>query len=103
VDDLGPRLRPQTNSVHRDKKRFELEWVLPLEPGLLTHVCLVALERCPPETIAVGQGGDEADVLLDLWTTLCDHHDCADAAAHVAAAYCRRTGRQPEVAERVDE
>jgi hypothetical protein len=38
VDDLGPRLRQLTKPAQLDKKRFELEWVLPLEPGLSTDV-----------------------------------------------------------------
>jgi hypothetical protein len=72
-----------------------LEWVLPLEPGLSTHVTLFDLECFPPHALAVGEGGDEADALLDLWTTLRDRKDSADALAHVADAYFRRTGRLP--------
>jgi hypothetical protein len=75
---------------------FKLEWILPLELGLSTHVTLFDLECDPPHALAAGQGGDEADALLDLWTTLTDQHDSPGAVAHVAEAYHRRTGRQPE-------
>jgi hypothetical protein len=96
MEDLGPRLRRLTKPAHLDKKRFELEWVLPLEPGLSTHVRLFDLECFPPRALGAGEGGDEADALQELWTTLTAHHDSADAVAYVAEAYCRRTGRQPE-------
>jgi len=39
---------------------------------------------------------DEAEALLDLWTTLTDHHEAPDAVAYVADAYLRRAGRQPQ-------
>ena len=45
VDDLGPRLRHLTKPAQLDKPRFQLEWVLPLEPGLSTHVTLYDLEQ----------------------------------------------------------
>ena len=99
MDDLGPRLRHLTKPAQLDKKRFELEWVLPLEPGLSTHVRLFDLECFPPHALAAGEGGDEADALLDLWTTLTARHDSADAVAYVAEAYHSRTGRQPELNE----
>jgi hypothetical protein len=66
----GPRISQLTKLSQEDKKRFELEWVLPLEPGLATHVTLCDLERFPPEAVAGGQGADEAEALLDLWTIL---------------------------------
>jgi hypothetical protein len=40
----GPRIRQLTKLSQQDKKRFELEWVLPLEPGLQTHVMLTTLK-----------------------------------------------------------
>jgi hypothetical protein len=73
-----------------------LEWALPPEPGLSTHVTLFDLECRPPHALAAGECGDEADALQELWTTLTDHHDSVDAVAYVADAYYRRTGRQPE-------
>jgi hypothetical protein len=83
------------------RARFELEWVLPLEPGLLTHVTLFDEERTAPFPLAVGvmtvgHGADEADTLLDLWTRLVRRGEPSEAIAFVAAAYRRRTGREPE-------
>ena len=101
MDDLGPPLRELTKPVQLDDKRFELEWILPLEPGLSTHVTLFDLQCFPPHPVAAGEGADEADSLLELWTTLSGQDDSADAIAYVAHAYSRRTGRQPERAESV--
>ena len=70
MDDYGPRLRHLTKPAQLDQKRFVLEWIVPLEPGLSTHVALYDLECDPPHAVAVGDGGDEAEALLDLWTTL---------------------------------
>jgi len=71
VDDLGPRLRHLTKPAQLDKPRFELQWALPLEPGLSTHVTLFDLECFPPHAIAAEEGADEPDALLALWTMLC--------------------------------
>jgi hypothetical protein len=96
VDDLGPHLRHLTKPAQLDKPRFRLQWALPLEPGLSTHVALFDLECFPPHPIAAGEGADEADALLTLWTTLFAGHNSADAMACVAEAYSRRTGRVPQ-------
>ena len=96
MDDYGPRLRHLTKPARLDKKRFVLEWIVPLEPGLATHVALYDLECEPPHAAAVGDGGDEAEALLDLWTTLNDPSHSAETVSYVAAAYRGRTGRQPE-------
>ena len=96
MDTRGPGTRHRTQPAQLDKKRFDLEWAIPLEPGLSTHVALYDLASVPPHPIAVGQGGDEAEALLDLWNTIRDHHESADATAFVVAAYEKRTGRQPE-------
>ena len=96
MDERGSTISLRTKLAQLDKKRFELEWVLPLEPGLSTHVTLFDLECFPPHAVAAGEGGDEADALLDLWTTLGDRNDSADALTHVADAYHKRTGRQPQ-------
>jgi hypothetical protein len=96
MDARGPTISLRTKPTQLDKKRFELEWVLPLEPGLSTHVTLFDLECYPPHAFATGEGGDEADELQDLWTMLTDHHDSVDAVAFVAEAYYRRTGRWPD-------
>ena len=76
--------------------RFSLEWVLPQELGLLTHVTLFDEERAPHHIVASGHGADEAETLLDLWTTLSDLREPEEALAVVAAAYTRRTGKAPE-------
>ena len=68
----------------------------------MTHVTLFDEERKVPYhalavgVMAVGHGADEADTLLDLWTTLVDRDEPTEAIAFVAAAYRRRTGREPE-------
>jgi hypothetical protein len=95
MDDLGPRRRQPTSPTQLDKKRFELEWILPLEPGLSTHVTLFDLECHPPHAFATGEGADEADALLDLWTKLTARSEPAEAIAIVAEAHRRRTGLQP--------
>ena len=99
MDDLGPRLRHLTKPAQLDKPRFQLEWVLPLEPGLFTHVTLFDMECFPPHAIAAGETADEADALLVLWTTLTGHEHSADAMAHGAEAYRRRTGQLPQPVE----
>jgi hypothetical protein len=78
--------------------RFELEWILPQEPGLMTHVALIDETSVAPHSVrAIGRGADEAEALLDLWMTLLNGAEPAEATAFVAAAYTRRTGREPEV------
>jgi hypothetical protein len=37
--------------------------VLPLEPGLETHVTLYDPKRCPSEVVAGGHGADETEAL----------------------------------------
>jgi hypothetical protein len=77
--------------------RFRLEWIVPLEPGLLTHVMLFDQTNSTHSPLASGHGGDEADALLDLWTTLIERNGSSiDAISFVADAYMRRTGRMPE-------
>lgn len=44
MDDRGPRISLQTKPAQLDKPRFQLEWILPLEPGLSTHVRLFDLQ-----------------------------------------------------------
>jgi len=99
VDDLGPRLRHLTKPAQLDKPRFQLQWALPLEPGLSTHVTIFDVECFPPHALAAGEGADEADALFALWTTLSGQHYSAGAMAYVAEAYARRTRRLPQPAE----
>ena len=96
MDVLGPRLRHVAKPAQLDRPRFQLEWVLPLEPGLSTHVRRFDMECFPPYAVAAREGPDEPDALLALWTALNRQHDSADAMAVVAEAYSRRTGRFPE-------
>ena len=37
MDERGPTISLRTQLAQLDKKRFDLEWHLPLEPGLSTH------------------------------------------------------------------
>jgi hypothetical protein len=76
-------------------KRFAFKWLVPREPGLMTHVMLLDSERPAPHSLAVGHGADEAQALLHLWTMLIDHHEPAEAIEYVAVAYERRTGKAP--------
>lgn len=83
-------------------KRFEIEWHLPLEPGLPTHAALFDLQAPAPELIADAEGGDEAETLLILWMTMMDSGAPPEAIAFVAGTYFRRTGHQPERTDSVN-
>jgi hypothetical protein len=96
LDYRGPRISLQTKPAQLDKKSFHLEWHLPLEPDLPTPGALFDLRTTFPELIAESEGGDEAETLLNLWTTLTDSSASADAIAFVADAYYRRTGDSRE-------
>jgi len=48
---------------------------------------VVRSEVRSPHAVARRQGGDEAEALLDLWTTLTDRVESADAITFVAQAY----------------
>lgn len=49
MNERGPGMRHLTKPAQLDKKRFDLEWILPLEPELPTAVALHDLE-CDPRT-----------------------------------------------------
>jgi hypothetical protein len=70
MDERGPGPRHLTQPAQLDKKRFHLEWHLPLEPGLPTHVALFDLQAPVPELLAESDGGDEAETLVNLWMTI---------------------------------
>jgi hypothetical protein len=89
MDERGPWTGHLIKPAQLDKKRFDLEWILPLEPGLSTHVTLYGLQCDRPHRVAVGHGGDEAEALLDLWTTLTDRNESADAIAFVTTGGTR--------------
>lgn len=96
MEDHGPRLRQLTQPAQLGTRRFVLEWALPLEPGLETHVTLYDLAGAAPHTVAASQGPDEADTLLALWTILTtDHAYATEAIEYVAEVYASRTGRRP--------
>jgi hypothetical protein len=99
MENRAPGTRHLTMPAQLGRKRFDLEWIVPLEPALLTHVAVYDLECVPPHAIADGQGGDEAEALLDLWWALSDRDESADAITFITDAYRRRTGRQPERAD----
>jgi hypothetical protein len=82
MDERGPRMRHLTKPAQFDKKRFDLEWIVALEPGLSTHVTLYDRQCDPPHAVAVGEGGDETEALQDLWMKLNDQRDSADAVAY---------------------
>src|SRR5262245_59427401 len=94
MNERGPWTGHLTKPMQREKKCFELEWILPTEVGLPTGVTLFDLNCAPPHAVAMGQGADEAEALLDLWTTLTKRAESADAIALVADAYYKRTGQQ---------
>jgi len=86
-------------AMSEETPRFTLEWLIPQELGLETHAVLYDAERHHDHVLAMGHGGDEADALLDLWTTLVDHKAPQEAIAHVAWAFTKRTGRAPDRVE----
>jgi hypothetical protein len=72
--------------------RFELEWILPQELELMTHVALIDEASIAPHSVrAIGHGADEAEALLDLWMTLMRGAESRESIAFVATAYRRRT------------
>jgi hypothetical protein len=97
--DESQRLRQLTKlerrGVEPDPPRFALEWALPLEPGLQTHVTLSGSQRVPPEIVARGHGADEVEALRDLWRNLTKRDAPNEALTVVGEAYLRRTGRSP--------
>ena len=96
MDEPVPRISLRTKPAQLDKKRFHLEWHLPLEPGLPTHAALFDLQTPTPELIGESEGGDEAETLLRLWMMIADGSAPAEAVAFVAEAYFRRTESAPE-------
>ena len=70
--------------------RFSMQWAMPLEPGLPTHVSLVDHARDHQEWR--GEGADETDAPAALWTTM--HGNAPrEALSYAAVAITRRTGR----------
>ena len=77
------------------ERQFELEWDRPFLPEGKTHVSLFDGPKAPPYVVASGHGAGDADALFDLWTTLIDRGESAEAIAFVAEEYRDLTGRTP--------
>lgn len=60
---------PQVAAMTEQAGRFALEWLMPLEVGLLTHVALHDREGATDDAEPMGQSPDEAEALLHLWMT----------------------------------
>ena len=71
--------------------RFALEWLVPNQPELFTHVMLLDKERPAPYVVTAGHGGDRLQALRNLWSTLIEHHAIAEAIDFVATEYARRS------------
>ena len=97
MDDRGPRISLQRKPAQLDKKRFHLEWHLPLEPGLPTHAALFDLQGASAELMAESEGGDEAETLLKLWTTLTERKASAEATAFLAELSIHRGGIRSKI------
>jgi hypothetical protein len=74
--------------------RFDLEWIVPVEPGLATHVRLFDPDVGSEFPLAVGHGADEVDALMHLWIALVAGRE-HDAANFVASAYAKGVGHLP--------
>jgi hypothetical protein len=75
--------------------RFALQWLVPRQPELLTHVILLDKERPAPYVVMAGHGGDRLQALRNLWSMLIKHDAVAEAIDYVAAEYARRSGEAP--------
>ena len=75
--------------------RFAVEWLVPGQPGRLTHVTLLDRDRPAPYTLAVGHGTDRVHALRNLWETLKEVDAAPEAVGYVAAEYTRRVGKDP--------
>lgn len=74
-------------------------WAMPLEPGLPTHVRLIDHARDHQEWN--GEGADEIDALMALWTAI-PGDATPEALGYAAAAISQRTGRPwPPLQERL--
>lgn len=75
--------------------RFALQWLVPGQPELWTHVMLLDKERPAPYVVTAGHGRDRLQALRNLWSTLIEHDAVAEAVDFVAAEYARRSGEAP--------
>ena len=77
------------------ERQFALEWDRPFLPEGKTHVSLFDGPKAPPYVVASGHGTGDADALFDLWATLIDRNESAEAIAFVAEEYQAVTGKPP--------
>ncbi len=75
--------------------RFALQWLVPGDPGLLTHVMLLDKERPAPYVVTAGHGADKVQALHNLWSTLIEIHALPEVIGYLAVEYTRRTGKAP--------
>jgi hypothetical protein len=75
--------------------RFALQWLVPRQAARLTHVMLLDRARPAPFTLAAGHGADKLHALLNLWETLVQDGESAEAIDYVAVEYTRRSGTVP--------
>jgi hypothetical protein len=66
MDDRGPTISLRTQPAQLDKPRFELEWLLPLEPGLPTAdvAAVVAVAKAGNVTLRVVSTADPQSTAL---------------------------------------
>jgi hypothetical protein len=69
-------------------RRFSMEWALPLEPGLPTHV--VVYDHTGDHTEWRAVGADESEALAALIGEMSQAGASRDALNYVAAAYHAR-------------
>ena len=73
--------------------RFTMEWALPLEPGLPTHV--IVYDHAGDHVEWTAAGGDEAEALAMLIGQMSQAGASREALDFVAAAYHTRISRNP--------
>ena len=92
----GKRQHVGNARVHQEMNRFAVGWLVPRQTDHLTHVMLLDRDRPSPFMLAAGHGTDKVHALLNLWTTLKEGNEAAEAIDFIAAEYARRTGMRPE-------
>jgi hypothetical protein len=75
-----------------DNERFTLRWDRPFLPDAATHVSLFDGGTDPLHIVASGHGTDDASALRDLWRTLRERRESAEAIAYVTEEYSTLSG-----------
>lgn len=75
------------------EQRFTLGWDRPFLPDASTHVSLFDGGVGPLYIVASGHGAGDASALFDLWRTLNERNESADAIAYVVEEYQGLTGK----------